>query len=254
MTVLPESDFAGLDRAIDRVVRDRFRAVESPGILFSGGVDSSLLAWELREVPGLTLVTVGVPGSPDLAAAQSAADRLTLRWCPLTVAPEEVHDIARRVEPETRNASPTSRTVLVALACALARSPVPELLCGQGVDELFLGYAHFRGLHAAEAARRVAVDLARTRDDDGPRLRRIAGRFDRVVHAPFLHPEFVDAALAIPIGRRLPDPVPKALFRRFAEHRGLPAELAARPKRAVQYGSGIERALRMTGPRVDAPS
>ncbi len=253
MTVVRGTEFAGLDRAIDRTVHDRFGSAESPGILFSGGVDSSLLAWELREAPGLTLVTVGVTGSPDLAAARSAADRLALRWYPVTVAPDEVHEIGRRIDPETRGASPTSRPVLVALACAIARSPVATLLCGQGIDELFLGYAHFHGLDAEAAARRVEADLARAQDDDGPRTRRIARRFDRTVHAPFLEPEFVAAALAIPIEHRMPSPVPKDLFRRFAEHRGLPAELAARPKRAVQYGTGIERVLRATRRRADRP-
>jgi asparagine synthase (glutamine-hydrolysing) len=247
------SEYASLDRAVDRGVRERYRTTESLGVLFSGGVDSSLLAWELRESPGVSLVTVGVGGSPDLASAATAAGRLGLRWHPVTVGPDEVFRVARQIGPETLGASRTSMPVLIALGCAMSGSPVRELVCGQGIDELFLGYAHFGPLDAASAARRSAEDLEKVREDDWPRTQRIAARLGCSVGAPFLESSFVDAALAVPIERRLPTPVPKAFFRAFAEHRGLPPELAARPKRAMQYGSGIERLLRVRRAPDDPP-
>ena len=214
------------------------------GVLFSGGVDSALIAWELRRCPGLTLSTVGTPRSPDLSAAEAGAVLLGIPWTPTTVGESEVLELARTLEDETQGLPPVARSVLVAFALVVQRAPVRELLCGQGADELFLGYAHYRGLSASDAARRSQQDLERVLREDWPRSQRIARRLGKTVESPYLHRGFIEAALRIPIELRLPQPVPKAFFRDWARHRGLPELLAERPKRALQFGSGVDRILR----------
>jgi len=67
--------------------------------------------------------------------------------------------------------------------------------------------------------------------------------------APFLDPVFVAAATAVPIESRLPTPGAKSLWRAWARSRGLPAAIAERPKRALQYGTGVERWLRRRAAR-----
>ncbi len=133
--------------------------------------------------------------------------------------------------------------MLVAFALAVERSPPGPVLCGQGADELFLGYAHFRGLDVVAAAERSEADLKQLLERDWPVSQRIAERLGRSVVAPYLHPEFVRAARAIPIELRRPDPTPKGFFRQWALRRGLPPAIATRPKRALQFGSGIDRLL-----------
>jgi len=213
-------------------------------VLFSGGVDSSLIAWELREHPSTRLTTVGTRDSADLAAGESAAGWIGLPWAPEVVSPEEVREVATRVEPELSGLPPVRRSVLLSFATAVRRAPTGTLLCGQGADELFLGYAHYRGLTAPDAERRSTEDLDQVVADDWPRSVHAARRLGRSVHAPYLGPEFVAAARSVPVALRVPDPVPKGFFRDWARHRGLPEALAARPKRALQYGSGIDRILR----------
>jgi asparagine synthase (glutamine-hydrolysing) len=212
-------------------------------LLFSGGVDSGLLAWELRLRTDVTLSTVGSAGSADLAAARDASRRIGLPWVPGEVSAEEVQSVRDRIACDLADASPVQRSVQTAWAVALARAPPGEVLCGQGPDELFLGYAHYRGLDPESAAHRAASDLADLEEREWPRSRRIAERLGRTVGAPFLDPAFITAARAIPVRDRMGGPVPKELFRRWAMHRGLPEAIAARPKRALQYGSGIDRIL-----------
>ena len=233
-----------MDAALEAAL-EPFRSEGSEfGVLFSGGVDSALLAWELRTGPRVTLSTVGTPRSPDLSAAAAGAAVLGIPWTPVTVGNPEVLELARQVEGETRGLSPTARSVQVAFALAVQRAPVRTLLCGQGVDELFLGYAHYRGLSAPDAKRRSEQDLKGVLTDDWPRSQRIARQLGKTVEAPFLNSRFIAAALAVPISLRLPQPVPKSFFRDFARHRGLPESLADRPKRALQFGSGVDRVLR----------
>lgn len=233
-----------MDTALETALT-RLRAGRSDlAVLFSGGLDSALLAWELRSRPRLTLSTVGTPHSPDLASAEAGAAVLGIPWVPETVGDPEVHELAREIEDETRAIPPVARSVQVAFALAVQRAPVRGLVCGQGADELFLGYAHYRGLSTVDARLRSERDLDRLLRDEWPRSQRIAHRLGKTVEAPYLDPGFIEAALRVPIALRLPDPVPKAFFRNWALHRGLPRVLAQRPKRALQFGSGVDRILR----------
>jgi asparagine synthase (glutamine-hydrolysing) len=233
-----------MDAAFETAL-EPFRAGDAAlGVLFSGGLDSALLAWELRRRPQLFLSTVGTPRSPDLAAAEAGAALLGVPWVPVTLSDSEVLELAGKIEDETREITPTARSVQVAFALAVQRAPVRELLCGQGADELFLGYAHYRGLSAADAERRSDRDLKNVLTDDWPRSQRIAERLGKTVKAPYLDPRFVEAAVRVPIRLRLPTTAPKAFLREWARHRGLPEPLAQRPKQALQFGSGVDRTLR----------
>ena len=236
-----------IDRAIDEVLRPWKELLEPVVVLFSGGLDSGLLAWELRGFTRLRLVTVGAPHSPDLGTAHEAARMLRLRWTGREVSPTEVERLARELERELVDLSAVDRSVQVAMAVALAEGPAGPLLCGQGTDELFGGYAHYRGLSPEEAARRSAADLEKLLNHDWPRTIQVAARLGRSVTAPYLDPRFVSAALALPPEVRLASDPPKAWFRSFARRRGLPEALVTRPKRAFQYSSGVDRILRRSG-------
>lgn len=221
------------------------RAARGPiGILFSGGVDSALLAWELRHQAQVVLCTLGREGSPDLRAGRAGAERLGLPWQSLHVGIEEVRAAEARFGMELEGLPPVSRTVLLTLAIAIDEASPSRLVCGQGVDELFLGYAHYRLLGEAEAERRSRDDLSRLHETDWPRTQRIADKVGKEIVAPYLHRVFEEKARLIPIDLRLPRDLPKRFFREWAMERGLPPELAGRPKKAVQYGSGVDALVR----------
>ncbi len=235
---------AALDDAWETALR-RERAVAEPAVvLFSGGVDSGLIGWELRVVPGARLFTVGVPGADDLRRAGEAARAVGLPWSRSELSPEDVADVAGRLREDLVDVPGPRRGIFLALGLAFRNAPPGRLWVGQGADELFLGYAHFRRLGPEAAERRSAQDLAQLVDDDWPRTVAIAGRFGRTVVAPYLDAGVVAAARAIPISERLPAELTKPWFRRWAEHRELPELLVGAPKRAIQYGSGVDRLSR----------
>jgi len=69
-----------LDVAFLRAI-DHCTSVGGPvGVLFSGGVDSAILAWALRDRPRTTLFTLGTAGATDLGSAESAARIVGLPW------------------------------------------------------------------------------------------------------------------------------------------------------------------------------
>lgn len=217
-------------------------------VLFSGGLDSSLIAWELRQRPQTVLWSVGREGSPDLEASRSAAQLLGMAWEHATLTPSDVAAALERFAKELEGVDGPPRDVAVAFALALDRAPTPRVLAGQGADELFLGYAHFRGLDEALVLRRAETDLRRLTDAEWPRAQRIAARAGHHLGAPFLEPEVLRAVQEIPLRERMPGEVPKQWLRSWAIARGLPREIAGRPKRAIQYGSQVQRMLRALNP------
>jgi asparagine synthase (glutamine-hydrolysing) len=234
----------GLSIAFEEALRPVRTSSGPLGILFSGGVDSSLLAWELRHRPDLLLLTLGREGSHDLVAGRAGAKLLGLPWQPVPVGETELDAALARFKEELEGLPSVSKTVLLALALAIGGSSPSLLVCGQGVDELFLGYSHYRNLDGAEAERRAVEDLKRLRETDWPRTQRIAEKLGKRIVAPYLAPAFEARATRVPIDLRLPREMPKRFFREWAVGRGLPPELALRPKKALQYGAGVEALVR----------
>jgi asparagine synthase (glutamine-hydrolysing) len=238
-----DDPWQALDAAFSSAIAP-WTAGSSPiALLFSGGVDSGLLAWELRHRPGLVLSTVGTRDSADLRVAAEGAAVIGAEWVPSVVDALEVRNASERLRDHLDDLPRTTRGVLLAFGLCVEHAPTGVVLCGQGADELFLGYAHFRGLDDRGASERSSADLRQLLERDWPRAQRIAEEMGRKVSAPYLDPEFVAAALSVPIELRRPLPVPKAFFRQWAIRRGLPASIADRPKRALQFGSGIDRLI-----------
>ncbi|HEV2448817.1 MAG TPA: asparagine synthase C-terminal domain-containing protein [Thermoplasmata archaeon] len=241
-----------LRTAVDRTVP------RSGGIsvLYSGGLDSSILAWLLRHRPSTHLLTIGLPGSHDLGAGKRGAELLGLPWTGREL-PPELDPASPRLraavaeEPPTRLAS-----VQLAFELALAAAPEPVVVTGQGADELFWGYAHFRGLASTEGPARAAQDLDRLLQVDWPETERIAAAAGRRLVAPYLDPDFRTRVARVDAAIFQWSSESKPLLRRIALHLGLPPELARRPKKAMQYGTGVDAWLRTArrSRRAETPS
>ncbi|MFC6765934.1 asparagine synthase C-terminal domain-containing protein, partial [Natrinema soli] len=119
------------------------------------------------------------------------------------------------------------------------------LAVGQGADELFGGYEKVVRLDHrvdAETVRGAVREQLRSLADQLPRdvLTIEATGLEPV--APFLHDAVVEAALQLPDELLADEDERKRGFRRVAA-RYLPAEVASRDKKAVQYGSLVAREL-----------
>jgi asparagine synthase (glutamine-hydrolysing) len=243
--------FEAIDAAWEGAIAPWREHAEPFTVLFSGGVDSSLLAWEVRGAPGVRLLTIGMAGSDDLIHGRAAAQLLGLGWHGAEIQLEEVIGTADRLRSELASAKRSDRSVQISLALAIGRSETEAVICGQGIDELFGGYAHFDGLPTEAARRRSDADFEKLVRSDWPMTERIGGSSGKRLSAPYLEDRFLRVVQDIPPGERLRSPPRKAFFRAWARSRGLPELLAVRPKRAFQFGSGIDRVTR--GARTISP-
>ena len=239
--------FGSLEGALEVALGPVRREAGPIALLFSGGIDSAFLAHALADTGRVRLWTIGVAGTPEEGVARSAARALSLPWGFRPIDPTSVAEADRRWGTRLNGRLGPSRSVAVALALAIDSAPPGRIVTGQGADELFWGYAHFRGLDAEAAAGRSRQDFDRLDRADGPPLERIAAELGRAMDAPFTHPALRAAVERWPARERLPRQLTKPLLREWARQRGLPEAIRDRPKRAVQYGSGVDRLLRHIG-------
>jgi len=120
-----------LDRAFEAAVRPVLLDERPRVVLFSGGVDSGLLAWELRAAREVSLFTVGVAGADDLEQAGGAAPSVGLPWEGRTLRDGDLADLDRQLEPDLDGVPGPRRGIFVALAAAFATAP-PGLLVWPG--------------------------------------------------------------------------------------------------------------------------
>jgi asparagine synthase (glutamine-hydrolysing) len=244
-------DAEGLDREFLTAFETSLVRLGDPlTLLYSGGLDSSLVAFCLghlgRSFSGLTL---GVGEAPDVAAAEGGAAelRFPLRLISLSTASvrERLREGAPGLSLSTRE---PNRSVRLALLLGLEAAGPTTVVCGQGADELFGGYAHFRGLSAQEAAARRELDLRNVLDVEWPWFEDVARGIGSQVASPYLDASVLEIVTRIPVERSVAALPPKAWLREVARAHGLSPALADRPKRAFQYGSGVARSLRGTAP------
>jgi asparagine synthase (glutamine-hydrolysing) len=235
-TVEPEVPAMELGEAIARAVALRAgRGVTA----LSGGVDSSLIA----ALAGLPCVAIGTPGAYDLARARETAQALGLSLTSIIVTREEIREALGAVVQEIPGMTPVEASITATqylVAGWAAGAGYDRVLSGQGADELFGGYARY--LRCSDLGAELARDFTSLLRQVG-RDQAAAGLHGCWFSLPYLDLRVVRAAAAIPAAEKVRDGVRKLPLRTVAA-RHLPPEIAWREKRAMQYGSGIWKAIR----------
>jgi len=264
----PPLDITGFNDALEtyadvlqRAIVKRVRGLDRIGVLFSGGVDSLLVAIAAREAgTDVAAFCVGMDGSDDLDAAQKAAAELDLnvRCVGLTEAmieaalPEVIERIELNGLVQVEAAIPM---YLAARLCAEDGRKV--MLSGQAADELFAGYTWYgdvvRDHGYVTLHERLWDDIEQLYLDTLEREDRMTMAHGIELRAPFLDRDVIRAAMRmVPQGIKLDgpdDPHRKLVHRRLALDSGIPHFLAYREKSRAQDGTGIHSTLQRIAKR-----
>ncbi|HEX7468510.1 MAG TPA: asparagine synthase-related protein, partial [Methanobacterium sp.] len=223
------------------------------GIIFSGGVDSTIIA-KITDDLGVdtTLYTVGHETSSDIKFAQKTAADMHL---PLKIKRLDVADVKRYTclvlkAIEEFNIMKLGVGMPAYVASEMAASDgVRVVMSGQGADEIFAGYHRYIQYYI-DKGENVQDDLIK----DVNNLYHVNLQRDDAVtmansvelRVPYLDPALVDFALKVPMEYKLDnkkDNLRKCILREIAADIGVPMEIVRRPKKAAQYGSGINKIL-----------
>lgn len=241
-----EDDPNPLKDAIVEAVRKR--TSENACILFSGGVDSSLIA-KISKDDGYDLpcICVGMAGSADLEAARNAAKKHDLRLVAKEYALKEIGDIIKRTvailhgNTEVNAVSVGVGSVVLAGMDIAKELGQTSVLSGLGSEEIFAGYE--RHMAAEDVHAECFRGLKGMWKRDLERDAAISEAMGICVLTPFLDEKVIRIAMSIPPQKKIDDSYKKIALRQTAEELGLASEIAWRKKKAAQYGSSFDKAL-----------
>ncbi len=226
-----------LEGALTKAVSD---VPDRVGVLFSGGLDSSLLAHLFRKVnKDVRLYSSCTTGSHDETWTRKAADALGLPIEVLTRNDDEILEGISSIKSITDEKSSLLILIELPLYFITKESDDSVLATGQGADELFLGYKKYESTDTSKEDFRGVIDHV------VPLERKIADFNGKKLVYPYLDESVVSVASKIPHDQNILDGIRKKSLRAAALRLGLKEEMALKQKKASQYSSGYRDAVSM---------
>jgi asparagine synthase (glutamine-hydrolysing) len=209
-------DIPALRASLEAAVKRQLMSDVPYGVLLSGGLDSSIIAavtakFAARRIesgdqqeawwPRLHSFAIGLEGSPDLSAAQKAADHIGTVHHEIHFTVQEGLDAIRDViyHLETYDVTTVrASTPMYLLSRAIKSMGIKMVLSGEGSDELFGGYLYF---HKAPDAKQLHEETVRKLGKlhlyDCLRANKSLAAWGVEGRVPFLDKEFIDTAMRI---------------------------------------------------------
>ena len=234
-------------------MKKRTQDVERIGIIFSGGIDSVLVAHVAsRLVPEVVCYTAGMEGSADIENAREIAKLLGLELRVKELTPQDVERLIPEIVDviEDSNSGQVEVALPIYSAVQLAsRQGIRIMLTGQAADELFGGYSWYSKVaekHGFGKLREhMYEDLTLLYKETLEREDKITMAHSVEMREPFLDIGVIDTSMDIDmrLNVRKNDKFGKWVHRRLAQKLGIPKRIAFRVKEAAQHGSGIHSAI-----------
>ena len=246
------------------------------GIIFSGGIDSTIVAMLASKFSKVTAYACGIPGSHDLEYAMDAKD-LGFDVKAIEMTPEKIENSLDSIV-STIGTNPVKVSVAVPFHFASKEAKedgLTTMLCGQGADELFGGYNRYLEPlpDYVKAGEMMKKDIGNIRAEQLNNDIVICRENGIELRAPFLDEEFKNYVMEIPIESKIHEIknseeftcidevddrkfIRKYVLRLLAKELGVPGPILNRRKKAAQYGSGswktIQRLARGGGFKEEA--
>ena len=211
-----ETSIQEIREALEAAVHRQLMSDVPYGVLLSGGLDSSVTSaiakkYSQKRVesgdtkdawwPQLHSFSVGLEGSPDLAAAQKVADHIGTVHHEIKFTIQEGLDAIKDVIYNLETYDITTiraSTPMYLMARVIKSMGIKMVLSGEGADELFGGYLYF---HKAPNAREFHEETVRKLDKlhmyDCLRANKSLAAWGIEGRVPFLDKEFMDVAMRI---------------------------------------------------------
>jgi asparagine synthase (glutamine-hydrolysing) len=252
------SDSAVIRDALEKSVISHLMTDVPYGVLLSGGLDSSVIAaltqlHARRRVedneqskawwPRLHSFAVGLKGSPDLAAAEVAAEHIGTIHHSFEFTLQEGLDALDEVVYHLETYDVTTiraATPMFLMARKIRAMGIKMVLSGEGADEIFGGYLYFHKAPNAQAFHEETVrKLKRLHSYDCLRANKAMAAWGVEARVPFLDREFLDAAMSMnPADKMITDGKIEKHILREAFTDLLPDEIVWRQKEQFSDGVG----------------
>ncbi len=211
-----ETSISEIKDALEAAVYRQLMSDVPYGVLLSGGLDSSVTSAIAKKYsekriesnneekawwPQLHSFSVGLEGSPDLAAAKKVADHIGTVHHEIKFTIQEGLDAIKDViyNIETYDITTIrSSTPMYLMARVIKSMGIKMVLSGEGADELFGGYLYFhKAPNAKEFHEETVRKLNKLHMYDCLRANKSLAAWGIEGRVPFLDKEFMDVAMRI---------------------------------------------------------
>jgi asparagine synthase (glutamine-hydrolysing) len=240
---------------LEASIQRRVHGLEEVAVAFSGGLDSSIVAF-LASKCGVkvNLLHVSLENQEETEDAIEAAEALNL---PLQVDLFKASDVEKtlpQVVELIEEPDPVKASIGVPfywVAEKAAEKGFKVLLAGQGADELFGGYQRYVNECCKDGTEKVRKtmfnDVVRIHESNLERDLKITSFHDVELRVPFGFFDLAEFALGLPVELKIEnktDTIRKLVLRKAALNVGLPNLMTEKAKKAVQYSTGINDAVK----------
>lgn len=238
-------NYEKLESLLLKAVEIQTRGLKKFGVLFSGGIDTCLLAKFCLDLERkFTCFACGTQNSQDLEAARKFCDEYGIKLKEVIVNEHEVERVLKKVvySIETKDFVQVSIALPLYFASLASKQEKNKVVfSGLGAEELFAGYYKYRKnidkLHEI-----CAKGLENIWIKDLYRDNCVVMSNTQELRVPYLDLEFVNYAMKISPELKVVNGIEKYVLRKIAEKHI--SNFAWRRKKAAQYGSGIVKILK----------
>ncbi len=211
-----ETSIQEIREALEAAVHRQLMSDVPYGVLLSGGLDSSVTSAIAKKYaqkriesgdtadawyPQLHSFSVGLDGSPDLAAAQKVADHIGTVHHEIKFTIQEGLDAIKDVVYNLETYDITTiraSTPMYLMARVIKSMGIKMVLSGEGADELFGGYLYFhKAPNDKEFHEETVRKLSKLHMYDCLRANKSLAAWGIEGRVPFLDKEFMDVAMRI---------------------------------------------------------
>jgi len=240
--------------------RKKVSDLEKVVVAFSGGLDSSVIAVLAKNCGiDVQLVSVGLENQPEVEFAKTAAEALGL---PLHLQRHTINDVEQTL-PKVLWLIEESNMVKASIAIPLywtaertSKLGCNVLFTGQGGDELFGGYQRYlKGytqFGSEEVQKALYRDIANSYKTNFQRDNQVCSAYKVELRLPFVDREVVHFSLSLPLSLKIEstqDRLRKRVLRQAAQNLGIPTFIANKTKKAIQYTTGVNKAIQRLAKR-----
>jgi len=227
-------------------VDKRARGLGNIYVLFSGGIDSSLISFILKDLGyDFTCITAGTENSKDVLFAKEVAKYYGFKhevvYLDRDLVSKKIDFIKELINSDNYVKLSVALPFYFALESVKNKSKV--VFSGLGSEEIFAGYKRFEGLSLEVINKECVNGLLILHERDLYRDDVISMWNGFELRLPFLDKNLIEFALHIKGDLKIKGSNRKIILTEFAKMIGYKDEFAERKKLAAQYGSGVDKIL-----------
>ncbi|MDP7506457.1 MAG: diphthine--ammonia ligase [Candidatus Woesearchaeota archaeon] len=220
------------------------------GLLFSGGIDSTLIAFILKKLGHRFTCYTAALDDPnmeepkDLQSSKKVAKELGLDLKIIRIKLKDIEKHLKTIIPliEDSNVVKAGVALTFYAACKQAKKGGCKVIfSGLGSEEIFAGYERHK--NSLDINKECVSGLLKMYERDTYRDDVITMHNNLELRVPFLDKSLIEYSLRIPASYKINDSHKKVILRELAEKLKIKKEFAWRKKIAAQYGSKFDRGI-----------